>query len=118
MSLLKKLNITKEQYCKIVEAIQEHYRKLTKFEDTINEFNDGTYICTIGDVLVNNILSLLTELTHDQEDKHIGTWLSWWLWEDVEKVVWDAEDNRIDVSTADKLYDFLATNYNRETKDE
>ena len=98
---MKKLDITREQYCRMVTAIQEHYKELTKFENSINEFNDGTYICKLGDVLVCNV-----------------TWLSWWLWEqDVEKIAWDKDNNRIDISTVDKLYDFLEANYNAEVND-
>ena len=115
---MKKLDITKEQYCRMVTAIQEHYKEVTRFEKFIDEFNDGTYICTLGDVLVTNIIWLLTQLTHDKEDKYNETWLSWWLWEDVEKVVWDKDNNPIDVSTVDKLYDFLEANYNAEVNDD
>lgn len=112
---MKKLDITKEDYCQMVAALQEHYKELTEFENAMDKFNmGGTYITTIGSVLVENIIYLLTTLTHDREDKYKGTWLSWWLWEDVEKVVWDAQGNPMDVSTADKLYDFLEATYNAE----
>lgn len=115
---MKKLDITREQYCRMVTAIQEHYKELTKFENSINEFNDGTYICKLGDVLVCNVIWLLTQLTHDKEDEYNNTWLSWWLWEqDVEKIAWDKDNNRIDISTVDKLYDFLEANYNAEVND-
>lgn len=99
----------------MVEALQEHYKEVAEFENALDKFNQsGTYIFTIGDVLAENIMYLLTTLTHDEEDIEGGTWLSWWLWEDVEKVIWDAEGNRIDVSTVDKLYDFLEITYNAE----
>ena len=32
--------------------------------------------------------------------------ISWWLWEDVEKVIYD-NDKKIDVSTPQKLYKYL-----------
>lgn len=111
---MKNLDITKEDYCRVVTAIQEHYKEITTFEKFINEFNEGTYICKLGEVLVDNIVWLLTRLTHDEEDVYGNTWLSWWLWEKAEKLACDKDGNAIDVSTVDKLYDLLEATYNVE----
>lgn len=39
-----------------------------------------------------------------------GVFNSWWLWEDVEKVVWVGDEDKqreISVRTVEELYDFL-----------
>jgi hypothetical protein len=44
------------------------------------------------------------------DSSHLRGLTSWWLWEDVEKVVWvGAEDKQreISVRTVEELYDFL-----------
>ena len=63
------------------------------------------------DVVVN----LLIEVMNDKDE-----WISWWLYEcdygkDIEKYAAIGPDNvEIDLSTPEKLYDFLTEEYNKE----
>jgi hypothetical protein len=48
---------------------------------------------------------LLKETMNDD-----GDWISWWIYEHVEKAWWDKKNNKHDLSTTKKLYDFLVNN--------
>jgi len=63
---------------------------------------DGWAIVTFGNSLVEELInSTIREM--DIEDKDI---LSWWLYEDVEKVIY-IDEKPIEVQSAEQLYDYL-----------
>ena len=108
---MKKLNISKEQYCKIVNEIKNFHKEREEFDNAIEKFSDGYVILNIGNNLTTALEEILEELTFDRKDEHGETWLSWWLYEDVEKIIYTEQDDPIDVRTPEKLYDYLEHSY-------
>ena len=96
--------MTKEQFIKRMSLIQNFRSEQDTLSILINKISDGYPIVTIGDYLVNELIDTISEDIHI-EDKDL---LSWWLYEDVEKVLYDNE-TEISVRTLEELYDYIIT---------
>ena len=94
--------ITKEQFKKLIESIQNQNTKIRKLENFLSDYTDS-YVIFNRDTS-DDIIDFLEDYFCNGED-----YISWWLYEDVKKEVWEngPEKESTDVSTLDKLYDFL-----------
>ncbi len=95
--------ITKEQFCKIISNIQKQQKIDNQVSDVLELVCDSYVIYGTSNLYLESLLSLLCSII-DPNDH----WISWWLWEDVEKVIYTGDsDDKIDISTSELLYDFL-----------
>lgn len=99
--------MAKEQFIKRMQLIQNFHSEQETLSVFIDKITDGYPVVTIGDYLVDEIINMITEdLKINKEDN----WLNWWLYEDVDKVVYEEKDGKkieISVRTLGELYDFL-----------
>lgn len=100
------LDISKRNFCKIINIIQNFQQERDAFTESIEKFCDGYIILTLGDSTIQSLVEYLEVVTYDD-----GDYINWWLYEDVEKVVF-VEEQEISLSTAEQLYDFLEENCN------
>lgn len=93
----------KETFVKIINAIKKLQEDRGMLAEGIEKFVDGYVIVTLGDETVED---LIDALSFELGDKY--EWISWWFFEDVDKVV-SFEDGRPDIrlDTPEQLYDFL-----------
>lgn len=99
--------IDKQTFIKIITKLKEYMERVSKIEDALNcVFN----FSTLDDVVVE----LLEKLTNAEVDQVYGSTLSWWIYDlnfgkdwKPDSLIVDGES--IDLSTAEKLYDFLTT---------
>ena len=49
----------------------------------IDKLTDGYPVVTLGNNLIAELIAITAQELNDNDD-----FISWWLWEDVEKVVW------------------------------
>jgi hypothetical protein len=96
--------LEKKFFVEKMNIITEFIKEQEKLEKAIGNISDGHIVVTIGDNLVLTIIDFIEE-SLKVEDKG---WLSWWLWESVEKVVY-VDDEEINVETLEKFYNFLKT---------
>ena len=94
--------ISKKQFKYLMKIIQKYNKQSEKIEDFLETIIDG-YAVLKRD-FSNDIITFLEDYFCNGYD-----YISWWLYDDVEKLIWEnGEDNPpTDVSTLDKLYDFL-----------
>lgn len=94
--------LSKENFIKAIEAIQKDDAARCTLEKTLEQFSDSWVIFKPSQS--EKILLYILEDTMNDPDNII----SWWLYEDVEKVIYNA-DNTVykDVSSVDQLYDYL-----------
>ena len=94
--------ITKKEFKFLIKAIQKQDKKITKLEDFLSNYVDS-YVIFNRDAS-DDIIKFLEDYFCDGED-----YISWWLYEGVEKKIWEngTENEPTDVSTLDKLYEFL-----------
>lgn len=99
--------ITLESFKKSIETIEKYNDLQDELYKTLNKITDGNFIVTIGDTLIADILRLLQESLNDEDD-----WIGWWMYEDVEKIIYySAENRQVDVTKVEDLYNFLVENY-------
>lgn len=94
--------ITKKQFKFLMKSIQKQDKKKRKLENFLGDYVDS-YIIFNRDIS-DDIIDFLEDYFSGGDD-----YISWWLYEDVEKKIWEngTENEPTDVSTLDKLYDFL-----------
>ena len=99
--------IAKETFKKVIELIRKQEQVNDKITDTLSLFCDGNGLMFTGSEYYYEALMLLLKESMNDEGDYIG----WWLYEDVEKVIYleDGTERRLD--TIEELYDFLLENY-------
>lgn len=95
--------MTKEQFIKRMNLIQNFQSEQQTLSVLIDKITDGYSIVTIGDYLVDEIINMI------EEDLGYNDILAWWLYEDVDKVIYDNE-KEISVRTLEELYDYMIKN--------
>lgn len=95
--------MTKEQFIKRMNLIQNFHSEQQTLSVLIDKITDGYSIVTIGNYLVSEMINMI------EEDLDYRDILGWWLYEDVEKVIYD-KDKEISVRTLEELYDYLIKN--------
>ena len=103
--------MTKEQFIKRISLIQNFHSEQDTLSVLIDKITDGNNIVNFGDYLIFEIIDMINE-DMKIEDKEL---ISWWLYEDVDKVIYDGEYGEIgiNVKTVERLYDYINTNYNK-----
>lgn len=96
----------KDQFIKRIQLIQNFHSEQETLNLLIDKLVDGFPVVDMGNYLVNEILEMINE-TMEIKDKNL---LSWWLYEDVEKVMYDG-DREISVRSIEELYDYIKKEY-------
>ncbi|HQD92637.1 MAG TPA: hypothetical protein PK924_05120 [Bacilli bacterium] len=100
--------MTKEQFIKRMELIQNFHSEQETLQVLINKLTDGYSVVDMGNYLVDELVNIITEELHIK-DKDL---LYWWLYEDIEKIIYDADEKPLyNVETLDGLYDYIIKEY-------
>lgn len=102
--------IKKETFVHAIETIKKQDELTDKLNELYCQLNPGFYAMSFNGLLLEAILSILEETMED-----IGSAISWWLYEDVDRTVsWDEDGQEVSVtlSTPEDLYDYLVNNMN------
>lgn len=106
--------MTKEQFIKRMELIQNFHSEQETLQVLIDKINDGYSIVTIGNYIVDELVNMIMEELHIT-DKDL---LSWWLYEDVDKIIYDMDKKPLyNVKTLDGLYDYIVKEYGENDND-
>ena len=92
----------KDQFIKRMQLIQNFHSEQETLNLLIDKLVDGFPVVDMGNYLVNEILEMINEIMEIKDEDL----LSWWLYEDVEKIIYD-EDKEISVRTLEELYDYI-----------
>ena len=97
--------IKKETFVQAIKTIQKQHELTRKLNELYCQLNPGYYAMCFDGLLIDAIFSILEDAMED-----IGSTISWWLYEDVEKTIsWDEDGHEVSVtiSTPEELYDYL-----------
>ncbi len=94
--------MTKEQFVKRIGLIQNFHSEQQTLNVLIDKLVDGRPVVTIGDYLVTEITDMIAEAM-ELKDREL---ISWWLYEDVKKVIY-VDGEEISVKTPEELYDYI-----------
>jgi hypothetical protein len=88
-----------------MKLIQNYHSELDTLQVLISKLTDGYSIVTIGDYIVSEMIRMI------EEDLGFEDMLDWWLFENVDKVIYehdpDGNEKEISVRTLDELYDYI-----------
>lgn len=106
--------ISYEMFNKTIKEIQKYNKNTQKLSDAFEKYlmENSWCIISIGDNLADQSLKLLAEFFKQYTELNVYEVITWWLYEDVEKVIYQKNGeatDKIDVSTTKKLYDFLCS---------
>ena len=94
--------ISKELFLEVIDLIKKQEENDRKITEVLPLFCDGNGLLFTGQkYYYKALIKLLKDGMNDR-----GNYIEWWLYEDVEKVIY-CKDDDIDVSTAEKFSDFL-----------
>ncbi|MFW5891140.1 MAG: hypothetical protein ACOCUI_02875 [bacterium] len=100
--------MTKKQFIKRMQLIQNFHSEQNTLSQIIERISDGHCVVNVGNYLIEEIIDMINEALN------IKTGLiSWWLYEDVDKIIYDIENNKdISVKTLDELWDYIIGEFN------
>lgn len=100
------------QFKRFIEAIQSYHEKEITLSNAIEPFNSSYTIIEFCPEMVASILSYMNEYFEDE-----GDWIGYWLYEldygtreDLMNGCEYKNGDPIDISTVEKLYNFLIEN--------
>lgn len=95
--------INKKDFIKRMGLISNFCSEQETVQALINKISDGHSVVTVGDYIVCEMINMI------EEDLGYKDILDWWLYEDVDKVIYMGEHGEIEISvrTLDELYDFM-----------
>lgn len=99
--------ISRDGFKKAIKAIEEQQSLMEKLDD-INFMGLATDIAENG--LIDTLISVLEESFNLYTDPHLGSTLSWWIYEtkdDKSNAILYDDEEIIKLDTVDKLYDYL-----------
>lgn len=101
--------ITLKEFKHTIEVIKEH----EKDSDTLTNImlKGSVGIIDYGFDIVAHLVKLLEKVMDDKDE-----WISWWLWEGVEKIVYDDEEPFYDLTDVEDLYYYCKKQYNKVKK--
>ena len=97
--------ISRELFVESLARIRKQETRCQEFTDALAKFCDGHPLFDVNNQYLFALLQLLEELMNDRSDL-----ISWWLYEDVEHVVYvkeDGEERAYNLEEPDALYNFL-----------
>lgn len=99
------IKINKEDFCKHVRKLEKYIEDMQKLNQLFSDIGDGYFsIYSVND-LGNSLIELLGSLTNSEVTDIYGNDIDYYLFESSRKVYID--DIEYDISTPEKLYDFL-----------
>lgn len=98
--------ISKKLFVEALNNIRKQEDRIGKIENALEEIMMSSPILDVDNLYLKSLLDILKYEFKDKED-----YIDWWLWEDVEKIIY-VDDKTIDVTAPEDLYDFLMENMN------
>lgn len=99
------MKIRKTQFAVIIKSIIAVRDEGDRVGEALSGMFDGATLCFTGaDILENHLIDLLEAYFDDRDDN----WIRWWIYDaPVSDKVVEIGGEDVDLSTFDKLYDFL-----------
>lgn len=99
--------LSKEKFIEYLTAITKYNEEADKLSDFFEANLFESPLFTKATNLTNIVISYLSDVNEYIEDL-----INWWLYEDVDKLIFLSDGTTIDVKTPDKLYDYIINNMN------
>lgn len=105
--------LLKDEFKEIIESIQKQEKINDTITEALNPICEGNGFFYDGGRLYRSALIIALKAALDLKDKDI---IEWWLYEDVDKIIY-INDKAISVVSIDDFYDYLIK-YERKSNNE
>ena len=99
--------LSKEKFIEYLTAITKYNEEVDKW---INFFNTDIFASPLF-IKASDLADIVVSYLSDKNE-NIKDLINWWLYEDVDKLLFLPNNITIDVETPDKLYDYIINNMN------
>lgn len=99
--------LSKEKFIEYLTTIVNYNKEADKWDDFFKVDMFESPLFTKATDLTNIVIDSLSDKSEEIKDL-----ISWWLYEDVEKLIFLPDGTTIDVETPDKLYDYIMNDMN------
>lgn len=97
--------LSKKTFLEVIDLIKKQEKVHDEMSEAFSQICDGNGLLFTGsEYYYRAMLKLLIESMHDD------CLIEWWLYEDVEKVIY-IDGKKLKVPTADEFYDFMKNEY-------
>lgn len=100
--------LNQRDFVSFIRAVKKEEKRLYDIGRNLESLGDGFIV--LENPLIEFIIKFLKTAMRDEDD-----YISWWLFEDIEKKVWLKDGTEVDLSTPQKLYKFLRKDMRDET---
>lgn len=110
------VKISKDLFVTTLNAIKAGHEEQREFDKVMSKFSDSFFISNLGNIWLNALITLLEDAVGDEVDPKYGSTISWWLYEDCEKVIYlqpehpkntTGKELVINIETPEQLYDYF-----------
>ena len=102
--------ITKESFCMAINAILNEHENNSRLETALHNYLLDGHAVVKSSATYEALITLLKRELHD--DVEFST-IEWWLFDKVDKYIYDDNHNIIaDLTNVEDLYDYLVENFN------
>jgi hypothetical protein len=102
--------MNKDQFIKRMKLIQNFISEQDTLQVLINKLTDSHNVISMGDYIISEMINMI------EEDLGYKDILDWWLFEDVEKAIYEDDENGNEIEnsvrTLEELYDYMIKNKN------
>ena len=109
--------ITKEQFVHYIDIIKTLMEKADMLNDALQNFDECSDFSGFSNFrAINALVELLEDIFHEDRSVEYPTNISYFIYDLefgskwTEDSIWDENENSIDISTPEKLYDYLIEN--------
>ena len=103
--------LSEYEFITALDYITKGLEQRAKFDKAMSEFNTSFYVTNIGNDWLDGLIFLLEISMNDRPGKN-GSYISWWLFNDITDktliITENGEDKEIPIKTPHQLYKFLS----------
>lgn len=107
-SFTNKVTLTKDEFCKIIRTMEKYREDEDLLSNAISSIGDGYFTFESAYQMMYVIINLLGRIMDSPETEEHGNDIDYYMFEECKKVWIDKKE--YDISTPEKLYDFLVGN--------
>lgn len=99
--------LTKAMFCKAMKAIKDDYEKRARLSAALEEQLLEGWVNVKASPTFEALIDVLKELFHDTDTYST---IDWWLFDNVDKIIYKTDGSWVDVTNVEDLYDYLVNN--------
>lgn len=106
-SFTNNVTLTKDEFCKIIRTMEKYREDEDLLSNAISSIGDGYFTFESAYQMMYVIINLLGKIMDSPETEEYGNDIDYYMFEECKKV-W-IDEKEYDISTPEKLYDFLVS---------